>query len=144
MDVVALAMRNAMRVILTSRATEQELLERFGLLNEAYLTTELTAAVIASFLAWCVGAPLACWILWRRKENRGWLICYVLTCFYVIGLASPVAGYDRYRLPIQGILWILFAAFLVELRRNFPSRPRGRRWAVAARSKSRTGQLSQI
>jgi 4-amino-4-deoxy-L-arabinose transferase-like glycosyltransferase len=110
-----LALRNATRV-LTSPVTEQELIERFGLLNRAWLTFELRAAMIASFLIYCVGALWGFRILWRNTDNRPWLICFALTCIYVVGLTSPVAGYDRYRLPIEGILWVLFTACVLELR----------------------------
>jgi hypothetical protein len=88
-------------------------------LSGVWQTTKLRATIIASFLLVafviiCVGIPWVCWPLWKRREKRPWLIYFTLTCVYVIGLTSPVAGYDRCRLPIEGILWICFAALVIE------------------------------
>ncbi len=129
-----IAGKNAINM-LTSPATAQELMYRSGLVNESFLSVRLEQAVkerlllppvvnIASrllcVLVFCVGAAWGYRVLWRDKNNRLWLTFLGLTCVYVVALTSAVAGYDRFRLPIEGILWILFAALVLKLRRAAP------------------------
>lgn len=75
------------------------------------LGTRAALAVIFFILA-----PLGALLLWRRAGDGGRLELLMLVSVigYTITLTAMVAGYDRYRLPLDPLLFGFAAAWLVE------------------------------
>jgi 4-amino-4-deoxy-L-arabinose transferase-like glycosyltransferase len=120
--------KNAINVM-TGPATIQRTLYHTGLADKSVVSTTLSTAIeqrmmlqvlanlvprILSFVVLFVGATLGWVMLWRTHKQRQQLILFALTCVYIVGLTSMVAGHDRYRLPIEGILLITVAALVIE------------------------------
>jgi 4-amino-4-deoxy-L-arabinose transferase-like glycosyltransferase len=123
LGVAEIAAWNAFQIMI-SRVGTHELFQRVGLIDEFSLGTK--GGVVVTFLVFLlsvvvtVGVAWVCCRLAKHRENWPWLGCFVLTSLYVVGLTSMVAGSNRYRLPIEGILSILFAASVVEVMRKLP------------------------
>jgi len=75
------------------------------------LGTRSVLAVIFFILA-----PLGALLLWRRAGDGGRLelLMLVSVIVYTVTLTAMVAGYDRYRLPLDPLLFGFAAAWLVE------------------------------
>lgn len=82
-----------------------------------------TRAVLAAIFF--VLAPLGALLLWRRAGESGKmeLLMAVSVIAYTVLLTAMVAGYDRYRLPLDPLLLGFAAAWLVEKLRS-PARGR--------------------
>lgn len=82
-----------------------------------------TRAVL--FAVFFVLAPLGALLLWRRAGDAGRLelLMAVSVIVYTVLLTAMVAGYDRYRLPLDPLLLGFAAAWLVEKLRG-PARGR--------------------
>lgn len=69
-------------------------------------------------LLFLVCAPLGVRLLWRSADAERKLAIALLlaTAAYTVGLTSMVAGYDRYRLPLEPFLLGFAAVWLLSLR----------------------------
>lgn len=67
------------------------------------------------FLVFFIFAPLGALLLWRRAgaQEKLELLLPLLLIAYLFPLTSLVAGYDRYRLPLDPLLFGLAAAWLL-------------------------------
>ncbi|PKM97061.1 MAG: hypothetical protein CVU79_10155, partial [Elusimicrobia bacterium HGW-Elusimicrobia-3] len=68
------------------------------------------------FAVFFILAPLGALLLWRRAGDAGRLelLMAVSVIVYTVLLTAMVAGYDRYRLPLDPLLLGFAAAWLVE------------------------------
>lgn len=70
---------------------------------------------LALFCSTLIFAPMGALLLWRRAEPEGKLklLLALSLILYTVLLTSLVAGYDRYRLPLDPLLFGFAAAWLL-------------------------------